>query len=85
MAKGVPTYAAVLAGSLPPLVVQRQALPVRGFLLLETPDTYPGPALRTSHKAATGRTDIVLLRRSRVEMPSSGGAWEYQVQPQKWG
>ncbi len=69
MAEGVPSYAAVLSSSLPPLVVQRQTLPIRSLPSLKTPDAYSGSALRALHQAAASGTNVVLLRWSSVVFP----------------
>jgi hypothetical protein len=71
MAERMPPYAAVLPGSLPPLIVQRQPLPVRRLAILRAPDSITSTALRTLYKAATSRTNIALLS-SKSTSASSG-------------
>jgi hypothetical protein len=60
MPEGMPTDAAVLAGNLPPLVVQRQALPVRNGKIGLAPLSCDGAPRRFS-----GETSSTLGRRRR--------------------
>lgn len=59
MPEGVPPDPAVLTGSLPPLVMQRQALPVRNGKVGLAPLSCNRPAVRTIHETAAGRTNVV--------------------------
>ena len=79
MPERVPPDAAVLAGCIPPLIVQRQALPVRNGKVGLAPLTCDGPTVRAIHETATGRTDVVLSDGRRMEMPPRHGADEKQV------
>ena len=79
MPEGVPTDAAVLAGSIPPLIVQRQALPVRNGKVSLAPLTCNRPTVRAIHETATGGTNVVLSDWRSVEMPSRHGTGKEQV------
>src|SRR5581483_7470733 len=79
MPKGVPADAAVLAGSIPPLVVQRQTLPVRNGKISFAPLSRSRAALRALHETATSRTDVVLSDWRGVKVSSRHGTNEEQV------
>ena len=79
MPERVPPDAAKFAGSIPPLIVQRQALPVRNGKVGLAPLPCDGPTLRAIHETATGRPDVILSDWRRMEMPTCHGTDKKQV------
>jgi hypothetical protein len=78
VAECVPSNPVVLAGCRPPFLVYREPLAVRSQAILPAPNADTSPARGTFHKAASSRTDIVLLSWSRVVVTPGDRAGEDQ-------
>jgi hypothetical protein len=78
MPEGVPPDA-LLTGSIPPLVMQRQALPVRNGKVGLAPCSSSRPTVRSIHETAAGRTNVALSDWRGVEMWSRHRADEEKV------